>query len=43
MIGDVRMVRSGYGKTIWTSLPPYTKTMKLQRLIKFWNEPDSWQ
>ncbi len=43
VIGDVRMVRSGYGKTIWTSLPPYTKTMKLQRLIKFWNEPDSWQ
>ena len=43
IIGDVRLVRSGYGKKIWQSLPPYTKTLKLERLMQFWNEPDSWQ
>ena len=43
IIGDVRLVRAGYGKKIWQSLPPYTKTLKLERLMQFWNEPDSWQ
>lgn len=43
IIGDVRLVRSGYGKKIWQSLPPYTKTLRLERLMQFWNEPDSWQ
>ncbi len=43
VIGDVRMVRAGYGKKIWQSLPPYTKTLKLERLMQFWNEPNSWQ
>lgn len=43
IIGDVRLVRSGYGKKIWQSLPPYTKTLRLERLMQFWNEPESWQ
>ena len=43
IIGDVRLVRAGYGKKIWQSLPPYTKTMRLERLLQFWREPDTWR
>ena len=43
VIGDVRLVRAGYGQKIWKSLPPYTKTLKLERLMQFWQQPDSWQ
>lgn len=43
IIGDVRMVRANYGQKIWQSLPPYTKTMKLERLMQFWRDPEAWQ
>ena len=43
IIGDVRMVRANYGQKIWQSLPPYTKTMKLERLMQFWCDPEAWQ
>ena len=37
------MVRANYGQKIWQSLPPYTKTMKLERLMQFWCDPEAWQ
>ena len=43
IIGDVRMVRSGYGQKIWQSLPPYTKTMRIDRVIRFWKDPEGWE
>ena len=45
VIGDKRMLPhvTRYGKRFLDSLPPFSRTMKLERVIDFWEHPDTWQ
>ncbi len=48
IIGDRRVLPrqaggSNYGDVFLSSLPQYSRTRKLQRVIDFWEHPDSWQ
>lgn len=47
VIGDTRVLPysaggTRYGSYFLDSLPPYTKTRKLERVLQFWKDPASW-
>ena len=45
IIGDKRVLPgvTGYAKRFLGSLPPFSRTLKLERVLDFWQHPDSWQ
>ena len=48
IIGDPRVLPKGaggsnYGEIFLSSLPSYSRTRRLERVIDFWEHPDSWQ
>ena len=41
MICDTRIVDKGYGKRIWQSLPPFSRTRKLEDALAFFDDENS--
>ena len=44
IIGDRRVLPSisSYGRRFLESLPPFSRTLKLERVLDFWQHPDTW-
>ena len=49
IVGDTRIIPkalsfdgSNYGKLLLDSLPKFTKTRSLERVIDFWLHPETW-
>ncbi|NJM33122.1 MAG: hypothetical protein HC848_10105, partial [Limnobacter sp.] len=41
VIGDSRLVDSGYGKQLWRSLPPFARTREVSRAVAFFADKRS--